>query len=128
MGCCFAVAFMISLVRRAWFAVFPGRVPDRAPFAPPAFRSAPGDAPIERGVEVATPPRSGGRVALGVALVGAGLGSLTHGFGLIDTPDAVLPHALFHGTGLVVLAAGLPFLTAPRATVVPEISIAAVTA
>lgn len=129
MGCCLAVAFVISLVRRAWFAVLPGRLPDRSPFAPPAFRPAPGIRPVvDHGVEVAPAPHSGGHVVLGVVLVGAGLGSLTHGFGLIDMPDAMLAHALFHGIGLVALAAGLLSLIVRREAAVPATSIAGVTA
>ena len=44
MGCCIAIAFVISLVRTGWFAVFPGRRPEPELFAPPARRPAPGDA------------------------------------------------------------------------------------
>lgn len=50
MGCCIAIAFVIALVRRAWFAVVPGRAPTEALFAPSARRPAPGEVapPSER--------------------------------------------------------------------------------
>lgn len=42
MGCCIAAALIISLTRRIWFAIFPGRRPVILAFAPPATRPAPG--------------------------------------------------------------------------------------
>jgi hypothetical protein len=43
MGCCIAIAFVIALVRGAYFHVFPHRRPPEGGFAPPAVRTAPGE-------------------------------------------------------------------------------------
>jgi hypothetical protein len=42
MGCCILAALIISVVRKAYFAVFPGRKPEVVAFAPAARRLGPG--------------------------------------------------------------------------------------
>ncbi len=44
MGCCLAVAFLMSLVRRAWITVVPRSAVESAPFAPAAARPGPNPA------------------------------------------------------------------------------------
>ncbi|MCW2749429.1 MAG: hypothetical protein JWR83_539 [Aeromicrobium sp.] len=45
MGCCIVAALIISGVRKAYFAVFPGRKPEVVAFAPAARRPGPGSSP-----------------------------------------------------------------------------------
>lgn len=70
MGCCIAIALVIALVRKAWFALVPGGAPPDPMFAPPARRNADGS-PVATRVPVvdAVAPASRGAICLGAAAV-----------------------------------------------------------
>jgi len=70
MGCCIAIAFVISLVRKGWFAVFPSRRPEPELFAPPAYRPAPGGLGPVAGVSAARLPAGGPRPIAATAQAG----------------------------------------------------------
>ena len=133
MGCCIALALLISLGRRAWFKLVPGS--ERTPllFAPPARRAAPGESLVavldpERGK-----PRASVRAIAGIAMIAAGcawcglsvLGVLVPAFG----HSAACPCAccsagsgsqlLLHAPGVLTTAAGALLLLAARWRTVP---------
>jgi hypothetical protein len=130
MGCCIALALLISLARRAWFKVVPGSA--RAPvlFAPLAWRPAPG----ESGALPDAPARARRhslRAIAGVAMIGAGLawcgltvlGAVVPVIGHSGVcPCACCPtgsgslfrEALLHAPGLLATAAGSLLLIAAR--------------
>jgi hypothetical protein len=56
MACCLALAYLIGLVRAAWFRVRPANAPQRAPFAPPARRAGPSAATAPGDTERAAGP------------------------------------------------------------------------
>jgi hypothetical protein len=88
MACCIALALVISAVRVVWFRLLPGRAPDRAGFAPPASRPAPGQrvpAPTPTRLDAPAPEARtrtglGSAVALSLlaAVAGAGLYAAAH--------------------------------------------------
>ncbi len=125
MGCCIALAFLISLGRRAWFAAFPGRRPEVVMFAPPARRPAPGEAWVRAGA--ASPAASARRTAVpGLVLLGAGVAWC--GAGVLnalfrhasscpcaccgDAHPSLLTHVVAHAAGLLAMAAGAALLAA----------------
>jgi hypothetical protein len=128
MGCCIALALLISLARRAWFTVLPGSEPEQLLFAPPARRAGPGEAPVAVAEVAVRKPRRSLRAVVGVAMVAAGcawcglnvLGVLVPAFG----SSAVCPCAccsaasgsalLLHAPGLLATAAGGLLLVAAR--------------
>ncbi|MGN6609236.1 MAG: hypothetical protein ACTHMS_19760 [Jatrophihabitans sp.] len=57
MGCCLALAALMSLVLRGWYAVRPGARPAVTAFAPPAERPAPRPSPVARAVPRPSPLR-----------------------------------------------------------------------
>ena len=92
MGCCIAAALIISLVRRAWFGVFPGRRPVVISFAPPARRPAPGTSVLEPQTLTA-PPRSGPSPAIAatVALYVSAIAVLGMTGAAPDLSDPLIP-------------------------------------
>lgn len=123
MGCCLALAYVVALVRRGWFALAPGRPAAAVSFAPPARRPAPGGAVLvmERPAPVLpagspSPARRAGR-----ALVAGGLGWFAVGlvgmhvlgwFAWAGT--SLLLDTAFHSSGLWAAAAGLALLVVRR--------------
>lgn len=129
MGCCIALALLISLARRAWFKVVPGSAPEQVLFAPPARRAAPGESlAIEQPI-AASKPRVSLRAVAGIAMIAAGcawcglsvLGTLVPAFG----HSAACPCGccstgsgsellLLHAPGLLATAAGALLIVAAR--------------
>ena len=132
MGCCIAAALIISLTRRIWFAIFPGRRPVILAFAPPATRPAPGTTLPALHDALSERRRSSSAAAIslaavfGIALIaaygrrprdlprslaaaGATWTALAivdlHVFGLFGL--STTGDILFHGFGFVVLCIGL---------------------
>ena len=97
MGCCIAAALIISLARKGWFAIFPGRRPVVRAFAPPARRSAPGASPAASQPAVLSPVavRRGGEapiaIAATVALYVTTIALLRMAGSLVEGSDPVIP-------------------------------------
>ncbi|WP_183093135.1 hypothetical protein [Nocardioides stalactiti] len=130
MGCCLALAYVVALVRRGWFAAVGGAPAPTASFAPPARRPAPGGTLVASGPAPAVawaPPRSStrarptGRVGagkvgagtVGAGLVGAGLAWFVigvvgmHALGWFAWAEAsLLTDTAFHSSGLWLAAIG----------------------
>jgi hypothetical protein len=127
MACCIAIALVVAMVRKGWYALLPGRRPPEPGFAPPAYRAGPGAEAAPR-----TPDRS--RPAPAPSLPGRGRGSrrgaVLLAAGAAWTGVSVLEmhvlHTLHlghgaaglavHGFGLLLFVAGLlAFLPPARA-------------
>jgi len=111
MGCCVALAYLVALVRRAWFAAVPGQQVVAVAFAPPARRPAPGAPALTDGLPSVRSTSS--RRPLGRGLVVAGLAWFAVGlvgmhvlgwFAWAD--DSLLSDTAFHSSGLWVAALG----------------------
>lgn len=105
MGCCIAIAFVIAVVRRAWYAVRLGQAPTEVLFAPSARRAGPGEtAPPSRPAARARERTRWGPILLGAGAVWTGLGILAmHVFGL---RVALVADLAVHGAGLAAMATG----------------------
>ena len=135
MGCCIAAAFLISLVRRAWFALALGRPVDPELFAPMARRAAPGLPSVRATVPVVGPSSNSAARSLGlvvgVGLVLCGLAWLAFGVATLHvaSPSAAhgctcccsvagqvawWQHVALHGSALLVLAAGVVVIARQR--------------
>lgn len=111
MGCCIALAALIALVRRGWFALTGRQPAPAAHFAPPARRPAPGGAVA---VAAAAPVRATGShrqlattlVAAGLAWFAVGLVGM-HLLGWFTWAErSTLSDAAFHSSGLWLAATG----------------------
>lgn len=113
MGCCVALAAVIAVVRRAWFAVVPHAAPATPGFAPPARRPAPGATASAAIVPVQARAldRGGDRVAAlfvlgGLAWFVVGVVGM-HGFGWFAWAEtSLLTDTAFHVSGLWAAAIG----------------------
>ncbi|PWN01377.1 hypothetical protein DJ010_17560 [Nocardioides silvaticus] len=115
MGCCVALAYLVAVVRRGWFAVVPGAraAQAAAAFAPPARRPAPGGVAVAAGPPVvaartapARRPAARALVVVGLAWFGLGLVGM-HAFGWFGWAEAsLLSDTAFHSSGLWLAAAG----------------------
>ncbi len=117
MGCCLALAYLVALVRRTWFAVAPGVCPTTAAFAPPARRPAPGGPALA--LDLPTVRLTSTRRPAARALVGGGLAWFAlgvvgmHVFGWFAWADgSLLSDTAFHASGLWVAATGVALLAA----------------
>lgn len=111
MGCCVALAYLVALVRRAWFSVVPGEPATAPAFAPPARRPAPG------GIALAVSAPTAGRpiphhaahtlVVAGLAWFALGLVGM-HVLGWFSwAQESLLTDTAFHASGLWLAAAGV---------------------
>ena len=114
MGCCVALAYLVALVRRGWFAVVPGAhaAQAAAAFAPPARRPAPGSVTVAAGPPVVARtaasrrPAARALVVVGLAWFGLGLVGM-HALGWFGWAEgSLLSDTAFHSSGLWLAAAG----------------------
>jgi hypothetical protein len=136
MGCCIAAAFLISLVRRGWFALFPGRAPEVVLFAPAAVRGQWGEAAVAAPSVPEPAGRSRVRLMSGLALVGAGAvwlvagvlamqGRVTHAVACsccCDTEQVTAwQHVVAHVPAVLALVAGAVLLVRRTASPAPAV-------
>ncbi|KAA1418887.1 hypothetical protein F0U44_10440 [Nocardioides humilatus] len=106
-----ALAAVIAVVRRAWFAIVPGGAEAPASFAPPARRPAPGATALAVGPPTPITARDSHPVAAafivgGLAWFAIGIIGM-HGFGWFQWAEAsLLTDTAFHVSGLWAAAIG----------------------
>jgi len=110
-GCCLALAYLVAVVRKAWFAVMPGEAATAAVFAPPARRPAPGSPALALdlpAVRATSTTRSAGRALVGAGLAWFALGVVgMHVFGWFAWAEgSLLTDTAFHSSGLWAAATG----------------------
>lgn len=115
MGCCLALAYLVAVARRAWFAVVPDAPATAVAFAPPARRPAPGSGalavalPTERPAAT-TRPAATALVVAGLAWFVVGVVGM-HVLGWFAWAEgSLLTDTAFHSSGLWAAAVGAALL------------------